>query len=447
VASIALGASARADAAPPCIARVTLSSTRAHVGEQIEHRLRLLRRTDVSATAWLEAPGFRGFRVEMLPGGFEGARETVGGRHYVVYQERRALFALEAGRLEITPAQIECRLHAVGAFRGESVAVAVPGVAIDVTALPDPPAGFAGVVGPLAADLQVEPSAVALGGSVRVVAMLVGEGNLWDAEPPFAATGPPGGAEIFSEPPRLDLAPGPRLLLRRTFVYDVVPRRPGPLVLGPWIVPYFDLASGRYLEARSAARTVQVADAPVPGATLPAPPPPAPAAAAPDPASAARRRALVLLALVVGGVGVGLLVRRRRRRVATPDPVRDALAAADAAARAGEPGGQARALALALRLALERRLGSQPGAAGATGAAHASAPHASAAEELAARAAGDAAAHDAAQLLLALERARFAPGAVAPDLGRVRQAIEGLAGSAARSWLRGDAAGRGLSSG
>lgn len=424
VASAPAAAPARADAAPPCLARVTVSAAHARVGEQIEHRLRLLRRTDVSATSWLEAPEFRGFRVEMLPGGFEGSRETIGGRHYVVYQERRALFALEPGRLEITPARIECRLHAVGAFGGESVAVVVPGAVVEVAALPDPPPGFGGVVGPLVADLQVEPREIPLGGSVRVVASLVGEGNVWDAAPPFSAANAPGGAELFGEPPRLDLAPGPRLRLRRTFVYDVVPRHAGPLALGPWIVPYFDPASGRYAEARSAAATVLVADAPAPRSATDAPvAPPASGAAAAGTARPTLRRMLALLGVVaVLAAGLALLLRARRKRTATPDAVRDALAAADAAARAGDRAGEARALALALRLGIERRLAARAGASPAAGAAHASA-----AEELAARAGADRSAADAAQLLLELERSRFAPGAVAPDPGRLREAIARLA--------------------
>lgn len=303
-----------AEDAPPCIARASLSAARAYVGEQIEHRLRLLRRTDVSATSWLEAPVFQGFRVELLPGGFESERETIGGQHYVVYQERRALFALESGRLEISAARIECRVHSVGPFAGESIAVAVPGATLEIAPLPDPPPGFGDLVGRVDATLHAEPREIALGGSVHVVASLAGEGNLWDAAPPFSSQDAPQGAELFAEPPELELTPGPRLRLRRTFVYDLVPRRPGLLALGPWIVPYFDPATGRYTEARSAAAAVLVADAaPRASGAEPAPG---------EPTGRRSGRALAWLgALVAVPLALWLAARAlRRRRRPRPTP-------------------------------------------------------------------------------------------------------------------------------
>lgn len=431
VPSLVGAAPARAEATPPCFARVSLSTARAYVGQQIEHHLRLLRRTDVSATAWLEAPVFQGFRVETLPGGFASERETIGDRYYIVYEERRALFALEPGRLTISPARIECRLHAVGSFAGESVAVPVPGASVDVAALPRPPPGFTGLVGPVAAELRVEPREIALGASVRAVATVVGEGNLWEAAPPFSASEPPDDAELFVEPPRLELVPGARLQLRRTFVYDVVPRRSGLLALGPWAVPYFDPASGRYAAARTDAPTVLVAEAPAPRPEAP-PTPAGNAVPALPPDGGDPALALLAGALLVAGAV--LLLRALRRPAAAgalpaaraASALRDALAAADAAARDGDPGREARSLALALRLAIEGHLASRAGAAISPGTAHART-----AEELAARAGADPDAAAAAALLLELEAARFAPGAVAPGRERLHEALARLARSGA----------------
>jgi hypothetical protein len=411
---------ARPDA-PPCLVEVSLSATRAFVGEQIEHRLRVLRRTDVSFTSWLEAPEFRGFRVEMMAGGFEPERQTIDGRSYVVYQERRALFGLEPGRLAISPARIECRLSSLGAFARESVPADVPGAELEVAPLPAAgrPEGFSGLVGPVTATLDVVPHEIALGRSIHVVATLVGEGNLWDAAPPFDAKAGIADAEVFAETPTLELAPGARLRLRRTFVYDVVPRQAGVLELGPWTVPYFDASTGAFAVAQSGAVAVTVREAPPPASAAAAPREDASAQAAAPERASRLLPPLGLAALAALGAVAGVLLRARRR--AAHDPLREALAAADAAAQRGDRAAEARALGVALRLGIERRLAARTGAS-----AEAALARATTAEELEARATGDLSAAEAARLLTAFERARFAPGAAPPDVSALRDALARL---------------------
>lgn len=416
--SLAGAGAGPAFAGAPCVASVEVAPARGVVGEQILYVARLLRRTDVSQAAWIEAPSFPSFRAERLPGLMGQERVRHEGAFYLVYEERRAIFAAHPGRIEIPPALLECQIHAPAGRQGRSVSVRVPSASVEIEAVPEAgrPPGWNGVVGRgIEIKTAVEPTRVALGGTVRVAVVMRGEANLWDAAPPLLAGRGVAGAEVFPRPQRSDVEAGPRVRARRIFEFELVPREAGRLVVPAVSVPYFDPDARAYAVATAAEVSVEVAPASREtsdasgasdggdGSAMPA----GEAGSALSPG----RVAAALLALGALALVAVLRARRRAARAAAqgegihPEATRRAVA--DGAGCTAD----------VLRSALARRLG-----AAASGDL--------AAEALATRAidAGDAAACDAARLLVALERARFAPAGAAeePSVAQLEAALASL---------------------
>jgi hypothetical protein len=209
----------------------------------------------VDDVAWLAPPSFPGLRAERLPGRPDAGVVTRSGVAYRSRVEERALYPERPGELSLGAASLRCTSDR------EAQDVALPGPTLRVRPLPEAgrPVGFAGLVGALALDRQVTPAALRLGESARVVVGLRGAGNLWDAPDPLADARAFGEVDVFRRPPEQELERGARLLVRRRFVYDVVPRRPGSFRVPELRVPYFDPEAGVYREARAAPLVVPVA--------------------------------------------------------------------------------------------------------------------------------------------------------------------------------------------
>jgi hypothetical protein len=394
------------DAPPPCEIEVSVDPARAVPGQQVTYRLRLLLRDDVSDVAWEEPPTFPGLRAERLPF-FPAARPVLRhGVRYEVREEVRALFADRPGPIALPGARLACRARA-----GATARIATPPARLDVIPLPEAgrPAGFDGLVGPLVVRRHVEPRSIALGQAVRVAVTLQGEGNLWDAPAPGLPSDAPGDAEVFPRPPETVLDRGTRLVVRRHFEIDVVPRREGVLRIPPLAWTYFDPDTGSYAEAAVESVDVPVGPAPRPAARPPAARKPegaetrAPAAGTAGPIAGWIAGASLLVALGAAG----WRSRSRRRAVATA--VSEALASAGAARAAGDRDGELAALARALRAALAPQLGSAAGLPP---------------EEILAKARAQQA-RITAELLVRIERARFDPAAAVPDLTAVERVLRG----------------------
>jgi hypothetical protein len=408
-AALCIAAGARADD-PPCRASVSLEPERAVVGQQVIYRLQILRRENVSRVDWIEALSFPSFRAEWLPGRAPDPGISDVGSHYLVFEERRALFPARAGELAIPGARLACALGE-GPAR-EDFEVAVPGARLHVDALPSQgrPAGFNGVVGRVEVASSLLPERVALGGSVAFHVTVSGAANVWASAPPLDAAGV-SGADVHARPPALSLDPGPALVARRSFAYQLVPRRSGRLAVPGVRVAWFDPERGGYQVAEAPALEVAVDEA-SPAATEPRLAPP-PRRAEPAPPGASWRwalgGALGLVAASGGFVAARLALWRlgpRRAAAGSLARAREALVRADTQEAS-------RALATALRSALEARL---PGA------------RALSPEEIRARGGDDAGIRAAADALAELDRARFARSAPAasPDPDRVRALVRRL---------------------
>lgn len=403
--------------APPlCEASVSLDPARAVPGQQVSYRLHLLVRSDVSDVAWEEPPSFPGLRAERLAGQSLPRPIERSGARYQLREEARALFAERPGRVLLPSARLGCRA------RGGLVAsIATPESVLEVIPIPetDLPPALGGLVGPLALQSSVTPVSVSLGQSVRVAVTLRGDGNLWDAPEPELSPEHLEGAEVFQRPSELAFDRGTRLVVRRHFAIDIVPRREGVLRIPSLAWAYFDPVGGSAAEVMTEGVAVTVG--PRTGARAERDPGPRERAASPaaEPAApgAPLHFAVWVLAglLLLGTIGAAGW-RRRSRRVAVARAVRAALARADAARSAGDRDGELAGLACALRAAIGPELGAAARGHPEQTLASRRSPRARTAEELVAR----------------LERARFDPSAAPPDRAAVLQALHGL-GSEARA--------------
>jgi len=359
-AAVALAAAALAAspalATPPhlplCRVSVALDPERAFVGQEVVYRLRIQRRRDVRELTWRENLSFPAFRAEWLPGRTSADPVSENGESFVIYDERRAIFPVRAGRLEVPAAGLLCESE------DETQAVRVPAIGLEVDELPASgrPEDYTGLVGPVAISMTVTPERVRLGESVRVSILVQGEANLWEAPTPFGEGDlEPAAVEIFQRPRELARDVGRRLALRRYFTFDLVPRRTGALEIPTVRMPYFDPASGRYRVALAAGRQIDVEErasvvAPVLPGTAPDP------GAPPGTATPPGRWAWLLVGAVGLVFGLALLRRRRARPADVWPEVREQLAAALAAEQQSDVSGAAAALARALRAALSDAL-------------------------------------------------------------------------------------------
>jgi len=243
----------------PCVVSAT-APEQAFVGEQIVLQLRTLRRPDVSAATWIDGPAFPGFRSDPLQAISGETRVHEQGAAYLVFEERRALFAIRAGRLEIPAARLRCMLHTLpGQPPRDFVATLAPRV---VEALMPPaqgrPEGWSGLVGSVRITVHAEPRSIALGQSLRVEVSIEGDADLRDAPLPFGGAREIGGAEVFAARPLLRLDPGERLRIQRLHSLELVPHEAGILTLPELRIPFFDPRSRRYKVAVSAPVEIRV---------------------------------------------------------------------------------------------------------------------------------------------------------------------------------------------
>lgn len=396
-----------ARAAPPaCRAEVLLEPPRAMLGEQVLYRVRVLRRDEVVRVDWAQPPVFPSARAEALPPE-PRADVRLEGVAYHVHDEVRALFPERAGALRLGGAALRCELEA-----GDAQQVPVPEVELTVEALPEAgrPPDFAGLVGPLLLHLTVTPERVELGQAVRVAVLARGSGNLWLLEQPFPE-GAFGSAEVFERPAELVFERGNALFLRQHLALDVVPREAGSLRVPALEISYFDPVRDTYRVATTEEVQVLVEKR----AAVPRMESQAPTRQVPT-AEGARGGWLVPLAAALAA-GAGVAAWRWRRRAA--DATAQALQAAAAARRGGDLDAEQRELSRALRSALAR-YAPQTSALGA--------------EELAALPDLPAPARAAANLLQALERARFERGAPAVGAQEVVRALRALDASRHAAW-------------
>ncbi len=375
------------------------------------YRLQILRETEVESVRFTRDLGFPSFRTEWLPGQSPDPAIADIGDHALIFEERRALFPVRAGELEIPTASLACVRAA------QTVEVEVPATRVRVRELPaaGQPPGFGGVVGPVAVQAHLSSERVALGQSLALTITVRGAANAWDAATPFDPARDLPGVDVYAHPPATEREAGRRLEVRRYFSFELVPRTAGAFAIPVLRVPYFDPGRERYEIAEAPALRFTVD--PAMGTATPAPAPAArakpPSTRSQAPRSGARLGTALLGAVALLAAIVGFAVAKTRgSRGAAMRAAAPQLSEATAASKRGEDAATARALAAALRAALEVRV---PGAS------------ALAAEEIAKR--DEPSLRAAAAALVELDRARFAAATHrgrSLDVERIRALIASL---------------------
>ncbi len=315
---------------PQILLRADVSPARPWAGQQLLYTLYLLaeRRAPGEGRVVIETifprrvPAFQGFwsqEVQLPENGRAEMVELDGKLWWRQAILQRALFAYEPGAHEVDAAEADLRIiyfRPVGFGFGEeplrrAVRRQSNPVQLAVQALPPPPAGFGGAVGPLQARVRLDPPKVAAGEAAILTAEISGNGNLSGLPDPKLAPLP--GLQI--SPPQessRQKVEGTRLESTRSWSWTLVPERAGAWSLPALSWVTFDPAKGAYGTVSTAAEKLAATPA------APAPPAAARPTGAPAPAAAARSASWGgPLGWAVGGAGgalalagLGLLLAR-----------------------------------------------------------------------------------------------------------------------------------------
>ncbi|MBF0491457.1 MAG: protein BatD [Deltaproteobacteria bacterium] len=254
-----------------------LDKTNPYVGEQLIYNFKLYTSRNLREVL-PEFPDFHDFWSENLLK--EGkSKEVLGGKEYLVYQFKYALFPSKSGKLEIgetsVKAQVEEPLNLPGFFNdpffnlragGGAYRPRVfraPALSVDVKELPpNAPADFKGLVGSFALKSELSKQDLTVGETATLTLTLSGQGNLKEAK-----------IEGFENLPNLKIYPDKAdLELNRTvsglsgkkvFKFALVPEAAGKIQIPEINLSVFNPKTGQYENLQSPAYTLSV----VPGST------------------------------------------------------------------------------------------------------------------------------------------------------------------------------------
>jgi hypothetical protein len=244
--------------------RVVPSKTKAYVGEQItvEWYFYLTARPDkVNTTA---EPRTDGFWAEDLPIATPGvvtlAPQTYEGREYLVAPVmRKALFALQPGRLTITPMETEIsQVDFFGSTMRTQRIKAEP-LVVEVQALPTAgqPRGFdPSAVGRFALTAKVDRDHVAVGEAVTLTVTLSGEGNV--RKLPVPALGKLDGWKVYDPKIAVNIESGDVVHGTKTVEFLLLPEKAGTTTIPAFSMHFFDPTSQGYLVEKTAPVKIEV---------------------------------------------------------------------------------------------------------------------------------------------------------------------------------------------
>jgi hypothetical protein len=275
--SVGGGGAAGEEAAknPDVLVRLNVSNKSPYVGEQVLLTISVAHKPN--APVQLTNEGFANFMdaleksiqkhfstTRLTTSQIERQQETIDGELYNVYRVGYALFAIDAGAVQIGSQPFAYnQLRQVqrnysdpfesffggGVFgnsvRAEGRTVMSSKLSLNVKALPPPPPGFSGAVGSFKLQATLEPRTVAAGEAVTLKIALSGTtrpGNMNDI-----ALGTLPGVELFTPEKQTAVdTTQSGISTRKSYKYLLIPRSEGTLELPPLSWSYFDPAQGMY---------------------------------------------------------------------------------------------------------------------------------------------------------------------------------------------------------
>ena len=185
----------------------------------------------------------------------DSRQKIIDSRRYTVSTIEVPLFALEAGLVELEPAQFQMTVVRRGRgliARGQELSFGSNAVRVRVRELPSRgrPDDFTGLVGRFGLEAAVDISSLETGETATLTVRVVGRGSLRGEAPKIEA---PEGLKVYAETPdaRTLLDPDQGLVTEAVFRYAVVPLLPGPWEIPAIELAFFDPDEGRYRRART----------------------------------------------------------------------------------------------------------------------------------------------------------------------------------------------------
>ena len=248
--------------------RLTVSKSRAVVGETLSASLKLYQRTSLSGIEDARFPSFNGFwsQETQAPSNIEFHRESVGELIYNVALLRSwTLIPQQSGDITIDPAELVCQV-AVRApssrtgsifdsffqddYRTVRKRLVTEPHTIHVSPLPGgAPSSFGGGVGKFSMSASLGRDSLRSHDASSLKVTVTGSGNVALLEAPRVSFPPD--FEVY-DVKSTDTAQG------KTFEYPFIPRSHGDFVIGPVEYSYYDVSAGRYVTLSSPPMSLSV---------------------------------------------------------------------------------------------------------------------------------------------------------------------------------------------
>ena len=249
--------------------RLSLSRTKAVVGETINATLKLYHRVNIAGFEDAKFPAFNGFwsQETLAPSNIEFHRENVGDKIYDAAVLRSwTLIPQQAGEITIDPAELVClvnvrnRRSSSGSifdsfFQDDYTTVrkrvTTPAVKVQVSKIPaGAPASFGGGVGSFRMSASLTRDSLRTHDAASLKVTVTGKGNIALLEAPKINFPPD--FEVYDV--KTTESAG-----SKTFEYPFIPRSHGNFSIGPVEYSYYDPGSGKFVTLSSQEMPLKVA--------------------------------------------------------------------------------------------------------------------------------------------------------------------------------------------
>jgi hypothetical protein len=248
---------------PNLFCTISLSKSKAYVGEQIIATYTLYSRYNSLQPGDYDLPKLDGFWAEEIDLGettWEKVPATINGLRYnTAVIKKQVLFPQRPGKLRIAPMTLNYRVN-VGFFNN-GTPVTITSNAAEVNALdlpPGKPADFIGAVGDLKMDIKVPTTDVKANEAIDLTIRFTGRANLKLIDAP--KLGFPSDFESY-DPKIADKISvnGAGMSGSREFQFLIIPRHEGDYSVGPITFSYFDPSTAQYRSLSSSALQFSIA--------------------------------------------------------------------------------------------------------------------------------------------------------------------------------------------